>query len=67
MSLSSQKSQKLVKLTHMHLQTEFVLVILPSVREKEDFSITRPKKKKNSLCSIRLAVVKLLNPVELCK
>ena len=66
MSLSSQKSQKLVKLTHMHLQTEFVLVILPSVREKEDFSITRPKKK-NSLCSIRLAVVKLLNPVELCK
>lgn len=48
-SLVTKKSQNVVNLTHMHLQTtEFVLVILPSVREKEDFIFTREKKKPTS-------------------
>lgn len=64
--LSSQKSQNVVNLTHMHLQTtEFVLVILPSVREKGLY--LHKRKKKNNFCSIRLAVVKLLNLMELWK
>lgn len=36
--------KNLVTLTHVHLQPEFVLVILPSVRKAEDFIITKWRK-----------------------